>query len=31
VATQSVELTTPAPNGGIYFTSTAFWVGLDWF
>jgi hypothetical protein len=29
VATQSVELTTPAPNGGIYFTSTAFWVGLD--
>jgi hypothetical protein len=29
VATQSSELTTTAPNGGIYFTSTAFWVGLD--
>ena len=29
VATQSVNLTTPAPNGGIYFTSTSFWVGLD--
>jgi hypothetical protein len=29
VATQSAELTTPAPNGGIYFTSTSFWVGLD--
>lgn len=29
VATQSAELTTPAPNGGIYFTSTSFFVGLD--
>jgi hypothetical protein len=29
VATQSIELTNPAPNGGIYFTSTAFFVGLD--
>jgi hypothetical protein len=29
LATQSSQLTTPAPNGGIYFTSTAFFVGLD--
>ena len=29
VATQSVELTTTAPNGGIYFTSGSFFVGLD--
>lgn len=29
VATQSAELNSPAPNGGIYFTSTAFFVGLD--
>ena len=29
VATQSVELTSPAPNGGIYFTSNSFFVGLD--
>ncbi len=29
VATQSVELTNPAPNGGIYFTSSSFFVGLD--
>jgi hypothetical protein len=29
LATQSAELTTPAPNGGIYFTSTSFFVGLD--
>lgn len=29
VATQSQELTTPAPNGGIYFTSSSFFVGLD--
>jgi hypothetical protein len=29
LATQSTQLTTPAPNGGIYFTSTAFFVGLD--
>jgi hypothetical protein len=29
VATQSVELSNPAPNGGIYFTSNSFFVGLD--
>ena len=29
VATSSVELTGTAPNGGIYFTSTSFFVGLD--
>ena len=29
VATQSVELTNPAPNGGIYFTSSSLFVGLD--
>jgi hypothetical protein len=29
VATQSVELTGTAPNGGIYFTSGSFFVGLD--
>lgn len=29
LATQSVELTNPAPNGGIYFTSSSFFVGLD--
>jgi hypothetical protein len=29
VATQSVELTSSAPNGGIYFTSESFFVGLD--
>lgn len=29
IATQSVELNTPAPNGGMYFTSTNFFVGLD--
>ena len=29
VATQSVELTSTAPNGGIYFTSSSFFVGLD--
>lgn len=28
-ATQSAELTNPAPNGGIYFTSSSFFVGLD--
>ena len=27
--TQSTELTTTAPNGGIYFTSNSFFVGLD--
>jgi hypothetical protein len=29
MSTQSVELTSPAPNGGIYFTSGALYVGLD--
>ena len=29
LATQSAELTNPAPNGGIYFTSSSFFVGLD--
>jgi hypothetical protein len=29
IATQSVELTNPAPNGAIYFTSNSFFVGLD--
>ena len=29
VATQSAELNTLAPNGGMYFTSTNFFVGLD--
>lgn len=29
IATQSIELTNPAPNGGIYFTSSSFFVGLD--
>ena len=29
LATQSSQLTTPAPNGGIYFTSNSFFVGLD--
>jgi hypothetical protein len=28
-STQSQELTGPAPNGGIYFTSASFFVGLD--
>jgi len=28
-ATQSQELVGPAPNGGIYFTSASFFVGLD--
>ena len=28
-ATQSIELTGFAPNGGIYFTSSSFFVGLD--
>lgn len=27
--TQSLELTGSAPNGGIYFTSSSFFVGLD--
>jgi hypothetical protein len=29
VATQSLELTGTAPNGGMYFTSGSFFVGLD--
>jgi len=29
VATQSAELSNSAPNGGIYFTSGSFFVGLD--
>jgi hypothetical protein len=29
LATQSQNLTGPAPNGGIYFTSASFFVGLD--
>jgi hypothetical protein len=29
LATQSNILTTPAPNGGIYFTSSSMFVGLD--
>jgi len=29
LSTQSAELTGPAPNGGIYFTSGSFYVGLD--
>mgnify|MGYP003652404276 CR=1 FL=1 len=28
LATQSTELTSPAPNGGIYFTSSSFFIGL---
>ena len=28
LSTQSIELTDPAPNGGIYFTSGSFFVGL---
>jgi hypothetical protein len=29
LATQSIQLTSPAPNGGMYFTSGSFFVGLD--
>ena len=29
IQTQSQELAGPAPNGGIYFTSASFFVGLD--
>jgi hypothetical protein len=29
LATQSVDLTGSAPNGGMYFTSSSFFVGLD--
>ena len=28
LTTQSAELTSPAPNGGMYFTSGSFFVGL---
>ena len=27
--TQSIELLDPAPNGGIYFTSSSLFIGLD--
>jgi hypothetical protein len=29
LATSSTELTSSAPNGGIYFTSSSFFIGLD--
>ena len=29
LSTQSIELSNPAPNGGIYFTSSSFFIGLD--
>jgi hypothetical protein len=29
LTTQSINLTGTAPNGGIYFTSASFFVGLD--
>jgi len=29
LATQSINPSTPAPNGGIYFTSSSLYVGLD--
>jgi len=29
IATQSIELATTAPVGGIYFTSSSFFVGLE--
>ena len=29
IATQSAELNSTAPNGGMYFTSANFFVGLD--
>jgi hypothetical protein len=29
LATQSIELTGAAPNGGIYFTSSSLFIGLD--
>ena len=29
LSTQSIELSSPAPNGGLYFTSSSFFVGLD--
>jgi hypothetical protein len=29
LATSSIELTGTAPNGGIYFTSSSLFIGLD--
>ena len=29
LSTQSIELSSPAPNEGLYFTSSSFFVGLD--
>ena len=29
LATQSAELSNPAPYGGIYFTSSSLWIGLE--
>jgi hypothetical protein len=29
LATQSINPIDPAPNGGIYFTSSSFFIGLD--
>jgi hypothetical protein len=29
LSTQSIELINPAPNGGVYFTSSSFFIGLD--
>jgi hypothetical protein len=29
LATQSAEITDSAPNGGIYFTSSSFFIGLS--
>jgi hypothetical protein len=29
LATQSIELTSPAPVGGIYFTSSSLFIGLE--
>lgn len=29
IATQSIELTNPAPIGAIYFTSSSFFIGLE--
>ncbi len=29
LATQSIELNSPAPNGGIYFTSSSLFIGID--
>jgi hypothetical protein len=29
LATSSIELSSPAPNGGIYFTSSSLFIGLD--